>query len=157
MLDTVPAEHDYAPYLLLLEPLKGTIVHLGLNTALAAGMAVNALTCGASRIKGSGIGGIEATQAVIDLCAAKNIVPELEVIKPQGIAAVYEALVRQNESGKRFVIDLASLKDGSAEAACKDVPPPNLGPKSPPLGLLPIVGALLKVLCCCSWRRRACC
>jgi uncharacterized zinc-type alcohol dehydrogenase-like protein len=157
VLDTVPAEHDDSGYLLLLEPTKGTLVHLGLNTSLAAGMAVNALTCGASRVKGSGIGGIEATQAVIDLCAAKNIVPEIEVIKPQGIAAAYEALVRQNESGKRFVIDLATLKDGSAVAACEGVAPPDLGPKAPPLGLAAILGAVFKLLCCCTWRRRTCC
>jgi uncharacterized zinc-type alcohol dehydrogenase-like protein len=157
VLDTVPAEHDYWPYVPLLEPARGALVHLGLNTALVAGIAVDKLTCGASRIKGSGIGGIEATQAVIDLCAAKNIVPELEVIKPEGIAAAYEALVEENQSGKRYVIDLASLKDGSAEAACKDVSPPRFKvPKQPSLGLVSVVGAILRLWCCCGWRRRAC-
>jgi D-arabinose 1-dehydrogenase-like Zn-dependent alcohol dehydrogenase len=31
-------------------------------------------------VKGSGIGGIEATQAVIDLCAQHNIKPDIEII-----------------------------------------------------------------------------
>ncbi len=92
--------------------------------------------------------GIEATQAVIDLCAAKGILPEIKVIQPQEIGAAYEALAAQNESGERNVIDLASLKDGSAFAACQGVPPPRLPPPSPPISILKIVGGILSLVCC---------
>jgi uncharacterized zinc-type alcohol dehydrogenase-like protein len=92
--------------------------------------------------------GIEATQAVIDLCAAKNILPEITVIKPQDIGAAYEALAAQNESGMRNVIDLASLKDGSAFEACAGVLPPRLPPPSPPISILKIVGSILSLVCC---------
>lgn len=119
-----------------------------------AGLVVDKLVCGSSRIKGSAIGSIEATQAVIDLCAAKNIVPELEIVRPEGIAGVFEELMKQNASGRRYVIDLASLKDGSAVAACAGVAPPNLGQPTPPLSIGKVVGAILSLLCCCGWRRR---
>ena len=85
---------------------------------------------------------------MIDLCAAKNILPEIKIIKPQEIGAAYEALLAQNESGERHVIDLASLKDGSVFAACADVPPPRLPPPTPPISLLKIVGSLLSLVCC---------
>lgn len=78
IMNTIPIEHDFYAYKPLLKP-RGKMVMLGLNTGLIAGFAVDAIVCGASKIKGSGIGGIEATQAVIDLCAKHDIKPEIKV------------------------------------------------------------------------------
>lgn len=58
----------------------GKQIMLGLNSGLIAGMAVDPLTCGRSRVKGSGIGGIAATQEVVDLCAKHGIVPETKIV-----------------------------------------------------------------------------
>jgi hypothetical protein len=124
---------------------------LGLNTGLIAGMAVNAIVCGRSRVVGSGIGGIEATQAVIDLCAKHDIRPFIKVIPVEGINRAYEELDRANESGVRFVIDIASLDEGAAarcEAAAK---PPQFGKPAPPLSITSIVGGICGLLCSCRW------
>jgi D-arabinose 1-dehydrogenase-like Zn-dependent alcohol dehydrogenase len=61
---------------------------LGLNSGLVAGLVADAVTCGRSRVKGSGIGSIEATQAVINLCAKHDIKPEIEVVAVEGINKV---------------------------------------------------------------------
>jgi len=132
------------------------MIMLGLNTGLVVGIAADALTCGTSRVKGSGIGGIESTQAVIDLCAANNIRPEISIVKPQDINSVYEKLEGQNESGLRYVVDLSSLKDGSCFEACKNVPPPKLGKPSTGLSVLMIIGGIFKMVCCCGSRRSMC-
>lgn len=152
LLNTIPSEHDYMFYNSMLAP-GGIQIMLGLNTGLVAGIAVDAIVCGASRIKGSGIGGIEATQAVIDLCAAHNILPDIKEIGPEGINAAYEDLDNANPSGCRYVINLAGLKNKEEMAAkCASVPPPRLA-KREPLGLGMIVGGILKLLCCCGWRK----
>ncbi len=59
-------------------------------------------SCAGSKVKGSGIGGIEATQAVIDLCAQHRIYPEIKVIPVEGINHVYELLDAANDSGERY-------------------------------------------------------
>ena len=123
---------------------------LGLNSGLIAGFAVDAMTCGGSRVKGSGIGGIEATQAVIDLCAKHNIRPFVKVVPVEEVNRVYEDLDRANESGVRYVIDIATLNDGAA-AKCAAAAPPKFGPPSPGLTLGSIVGGICGLLCSCRW------
>ena len=103
VLNTIPSEHDIGPYTALLSK-RGNHVVLGLNSALIAGFAVSALTCGASRVKGSGIGGIAATQAVIDLCASRDIKPELKVVQPEDINGVYVDLQSGNDNGLRCAL-----------------------------------------------------
>jgi len=150
VLNTIPSEHDYAPYSALLTP-AGKQVMLGLNTGLIAGMAVNSIVCGRSRVVGSGIGGIEATQAVIDMCAKHNIRPDIKVVPVEEINRVYEQLDRANESGVRFVLDIAgSLNEGAAER-CKAAAAPVFGPPSPPLSISMIVGGICSLLCSCRW------
>jgi uncharacterized zinc-type alcohol dehydrogenase-like protein len=152
LLNTIPSEHDFMFYTSLLAP-GGIQVMLGLNTGLIAGIAVDAMVCGASRIKGSAIGGIEATQAVIDLCAAHKIIPDIKEIGPEGINGAFEDLDNANPSGCRYVINLAGLKNIEEMAAkCASVPPPRLA-KREPLGLGLIVGGIFKLLCCCGWRK----
>jgi hypothetical protein len=118
---------------------------------LAAGMAADIVLCGASRVTGSGIGGIEATQAAIDFCAAKNIVLSTKLIPVEGINGAFEALARGNDSGERFVIDLRTL-DSGAEERCRGVAPPALGPPPPKVTVGGIVASLASILCCCRWR-----
>jgi D-arabinose 1-dehydrogenase-like Zn-dependent alcohol dehydrogenase len=121
ILNTIPIEHDYHVYSALLAA-GGKQVMLGLNSGLIAGFAVDAMTCGSSRVKGSGIGGIEATQAVIDLCAKNNIRPVVKVVPVEEVNRVYEDLDHANDSGVRYVIDIATLNEDAA-ARCKAAAP----------------------------------
>lgn len=54
------------------------------------------------------IGGIRETQELLDFCAAKQIVSDVEVIPIQQINAAYGWMLRSDVK-YRFVIDLASL------------------------------------------------
>ena len=53
---------------------------IGLNAGLAGGLVMNAITMKQSKVVGSGIGGIEATQAVINLCHESKIFPEIQIV-----------------------------------------------------------------------------
>ena len=64
---------------------------------------------GRKSIGGSVIGGMAETQEMIDLCAAHDIVSDVEMIRIQDINAAYERLLK-NDVHYRFVIDMASLK-----------------------------------------------
>ena len=61
------------------------------------------------RIAGSLIGGIRETQEMLDFCAERGIVSDVEVIPIQRINEAYERLLRSDVK-YRFVIDLASLE-----------------------------------------------
>ena len=56
------------------------------------------------------IGGTKETQEMLDYCAEKNIVSDVEVIPIQQINEAYERMLK-NDVRYRFVIDLASLKN----------------------------------------------
>eukprot|EP01043_Picozoa_sp_COSAG02_P041371 COSAG02_NODE_3422_length_6770_cov_24.488982_4_plen_85_part_00 len=51
-------------------------------------------------LQGSGIGGIANTQAVIDLCAEHNIVPELKVLPVEKLNQIFRDLDSGNDQGK---------------------------------------------------------
>lgn len=66
-------------------------------------------------VAGSLIGGIKATQEVLDLCGKHNIFPVCETILADKIDWVYEQLnnANANPEGKRYVLDIqASIKAG---------------------------------------------
>ena len=60
-------------------------------------------------LSGSAIGGIRETQEMLDYCAEKNIVSDIELTPIQKVNEAYERMVR-NDVKYRFVIDMASLK-----------------------------------------------
>ena len=124
IINTVPTFHDYSIYKCLLDRSSriGKQVLLGLHEGIVSGFALPAITFGRSRIAASGIGGIEATQQVIDLCAKHKIYPELEIVGVSKLNKVYQQLNDSNDSGKRYVLDLATLKEG---VVCDD-PAPKL-------------------------------
>ncbi len=79
ILNTIPNSHDYDLYSQLLVP-GGKQIILGINSGFAAALAVNSCCCGNSKVKAGLIGSIEATQAVINLCAENKIRPDIQVI-----------------------------------------------------------------------------
>jgi len=64
---------------------------------------------GRKSLSGSGIGGIAETQEMLDYCAAKNIVSDIELIDIKDITASYARMLK-GDVRYRFVIDIATLK-----------------------------------------------
>lgn len=107
ILDTVSANHDYEKYLELLG-LEGKLLVVGLPSEEPK-LNPFALITNRRSVIGSMIGGMKETQEMLDYCAAKNIVADVEVIPMQQINEAYERMLR-NDVHYRFVIDLNSLK-----------------------------------------------
>ena len=107
VVDTVSADHDYEIYLKLLD-LHGKLLVVGLPKQDPV---VNPFELIKNRrsIIGSMIGGTVETQAMLNFCAEKNIVADVEVIPMQKINEAYERLLKSDVK-YRFVIDMASLK-----------------------------------------------
>ena len=106
ILDTVSAEHSYDAYLSLLK-LNGTMVLVGLPNP--ASISAFSLVGRRRSLAGSMIGGIRETQEMLDFCAEKGIVAEVEVISMDYINEAYERMLK-SDVRYRFVIDLASIK-----------------------------------------------
>jgi len=60
------------------------------------------------QIAGSVIGGIAETQEMLDFCADRGIVSDIELIAIQKINEAHDRMVR-SDVRYRFVIDMASL------------------------------------------------
>jgi alcohol dehydrogenase (NADP+) len=106
LLNTVSANHEYGPYLNLLG-LNGNMLIVGLPSE-APVVSPFILLNNRRSITGSMIGGIKETQEMLDYCAEKNIVSDVEVIPIQEINNAYERMLK-NDVRYRFVIDLKSL------------------------------------------------
>ena len=108
LLNTISATHDYAKYLNLLG-YEGKMMIVGLPSVHPK-IEPFALIKNRRSVTGSLIGGTKETQEMLDYCAEKNIVSDVEVIPMQQINEAYERMLK-NDVRYRFVIDLASLKD----------------------------------------------
>ena len=107
LLDTVSAPHDVDAYLGTLRPF-GAMVLVGAPPAPAA-VSAFALIHGNRRLAGSSIGSIAGTQEMLDYCAARGVVPEIERIPIQQANEAWDRLVR-GDVRFRFVIDNTSLE-----------------------------------------------
>jgi len=107
LLDTVSAPHDLDALLDTLAP-DGELTLVGLPTESPT-VEPGKLVLKRRRLGGSLIGGIAETQEMLDYCAARGIVADVELIPMQKVEAAYERLVR-GDVKYRFVIDLASLR-----------------------------------------------
>jgi uncharacterized zinc-type alcohol dehydrogenase-like protein len=110
IINTVAASHDLDPYLNMLKRDR-TMCLVGVPDAPHPSPAVFSLIARRRNLSGSPIGGIKETQEMLDFCADRNIVSEVEVIPIQTINQAYERMLKSDVK-YRFVIDLASLKDG---------------------------------------------
>ena len=123
LLNTVPVYHDYVRYRPLLRRRGGKQVILGLHTGLGGAMLVGNVFGSRSSLAASGIGGVTATQEVMDLCAKHDIMPDLEIVAATDMHRVYQALDDGNDSGRRYVLDAATIE----KAAVRNFgPPPKL-------------------------------
>jgi len=106
ILDTVSAPHDVNPYLTLLRR-DGTLTLVGAPEKDPTVTPFNLITK-RRQFAGSLIGGIKETQEMLDFCAERNIVSDVEVIPIQEINEAYERMLRSDVK-YRFVIDMKSL------------------------------------------------
>lgn len=106
ILNTISANHDYNKYLDLLG-LEGKMMVVGLPSEDPKTSPFSLIT-NRRTITGSMIGGTRETQEMLDYCAEKNIVADVEVIPIQKINEAYERMVK-NDVRYRFVIDLKTL------------------------------------------------
>lgn len=107
IIDTVPVQHDIAPYVSLLD-IDGALVIVGYFGPLADADTVP-LIFGRRSITGSPVGSLAETQELLHFCAAKEIVPECEVIRMEQINSAFERMAR-SAVRYRFVIDMSTLE-----------------------------------------------
>jgi uncharacterized zinc-type alcohol dehydrogenase-like protein len=106
ILDTVSAEHDLNSVLSMIK-LDGTLVLVGVPPQAPAVHPFSLIPRRRS-IAGSMIGGIRETQEMLDFCAEKGIVSDIELIPMSEINNAYARMIK-NDVRYRFVIDLKTL------------------------------------------------
>lgn len=106
ILDTVAAAHNVNPYLSLLRR-DGVHCLVGVPDRpleVVGGSLIMQRRC----LAGSLIGGIAETQEMLDFCAERAVLSEVEVIPIQKVNEAYERVVR-SDVRYRFSIDMQSL------------------------------------------------
>ncbi|MEU9257751.1 NAD(P)-dependent alcohol dehydrogenase [Streptomyces sp. NPDC048212] len=106
ILSTVSAPLDFGAYLSLLKT-DGALVNVG---APEEPTSVNlfSLIGGRKSLSGSGIGGIQETQDMLDFCAEHGFGAEIELIGASEINEAYERVLN-SDVRYRFVIDAATI------------------------------------------------
>ena len=107
IVDCVSAEHDLNAYLGLLR-LDGTLCLVGLPE-VPLPVSPFALVTNRRSLAGSMIGGMKETQEMLDYCAEKNIVSDIELTSVDKLAEAYDRVVK-GDVKYRFVIDMSTLK-----------------------------------------------
>ena len=112
IIDTVSAQHDLAAYIALLEP-SGKYVCVGAPPEPYQ-ISAFALLMRRILVGGSLIGGIKETQEMLDFCAEKGVVSDIELVRMDFINTAMERLLA-SDVRYRFVIDVeATLEDAAA-------------------------------------------
>lgn len=107
ILSTVAAPHDLDAFLALLKR-DGAMVLVGAPATPHPSPNVFNLITRRRTLAGSMIGGIPETQEMLDFCAERGIVADIELIRAEGINAAYERMLK-GDVRYRFVIDNATL------------------------------------------------
>jgi len=107
ILNTVAAPHDLDPFFELLKR-DGTMALVGAPATPHPSPQVFNLITKRRSLAGSMIGGIPETQEMLDFCAERGIVADIEMIRADQINEAYERMLK-GDVKYRFVIDNASL------------------------------------------------
>ncbi|MEO7067824.1 MAG: NAD(P)-dependent alcohol dehydrogenase [Rhodanobacter sp.] len=107
IINTVAVSHNLDAYTSLLKR-DGTLVLIGVPEHAHPSPSVGNLIFHRAAIAGSLIGGIAETQEMLDFCAEKGLVADIEMIPVQDIDKAYERMLKSDVK-YRFVIDSASL------------------------------------------------
>jgi uncharacterized zinc-type alcohol dehydrogenase-like protein len=106
LISTVSAQYEVNPFLELLK-VDGTMVLVGVP-AKALGFEAHNLILRRRTLAGSVIGGIPETQEMLDFCAAKKVLADVEVIPMAKVNQAYERMLK-SDVRYRFVLDLKTL------------------------------------------------
>lgn len=106
ILDTVSANHDINPYIGILRT-NGVYINVGLPSKPWE-ISSFSVVLGNKVITGSGHGGLEEAQQMLDFCAEHNIVSDIELIDMKDIDSAFERL-EKGDVRYRFVIDMSTL------------------------------------------------
>ncbi|MDN5766740.1 MAG: NAD(P)-dependent alcohol dehydrogenase [Humibacillus sp.] len=106
IVNTVSADLPMQTYISMLKPL-GVLANVGLPSS-NYDFAPGAVIGGSRVIAGSNIGGIPATQEMLDFCAEHGIAATIETISADEVDAAYDRVVA-GEVRYRFVIDTATI------------------------------------------------
>ena len=106
VLDTISAPHDYDAYLSMVK-VEGAMVVVGVPPQPTPVHAFS-LIGGNKVLAGSLIGGIRETQEMLDFCAERKIVADVEVIPAAKINDAYERMLK-SDVRYRFSIDAKTL------------------------------------------------
>jgi uncharacterized zinc-type alcohol dehydrogenase-like protein len=115
IVNTVAVSMNLNPYLNALK-LDGTMVLVGAPSEPHKSPAVFAMLGARRSLAGSMIGGIRETQEMLDFCAEKGVVADIEMIPIQDIETAYTRML-ESDVKYRFVIDMTSLKDERVKSA----------------------------------------
>jgi uncharacterized zinc-type alcohol dehydrogenase-like protein len=107
ILNTVAASHDLDAFTTLLKR-DGTMCLVGVPEHPHPSPSVGVLIFGRKAIAGSLIGGIAETQEMLDFCAERGIVADIEMIRIADIDHAYDRMAKSDVK-YRFVIDNATL------------------------------------------------
>lgn len=108
IVNTVAASHNLDPFISLLKR-DGALVLVGAPEHPHPSPTVFNLILGRRSLAGSAIGGIPETQEMLDYCAEKNIVSDIELIPIQKINDAYERMLK-GDVKYRFVIDMKTIR-----------------------------------------------
>ncbi len=114
ILNTVAISHNLDAFTELLK-VDGTLCLVGAPEHPHQSPTVFNLIMKRRAIAGSMIGGIPETQEMLDYCAEKGIVSDIELIPMQQINQAYDRMLKSDVK-YRFVIDIASLKQENQAA-----------------------------------------
>ncbi|SEI53156.1 uncharacterized zinc-type alcohol dehydrogenase-like protein [Dyadobacter sp. SG02] len=106
IIDCVSAKHDLNLYLGLLAT-NGVHICVGIPSEPFE-LSAFSLLSGNKSVAGSGSGGIQETQEMLDFCAEHDITADVELIDIKDVNAAFERMVR-GDVRYRFVIDLNTL------------------------------------------------
>jgi uncharacterized zinc-type alcohol dehydrogenase-like protein len=109
IINTVAASHNLDAFTRLLKR-DGTMVLVGVPENPHPSPDISALIFKRASIAGSLIGGIAETQEMLDFCADKGIVADIEMVRAEEIDAAYERM-QKSDVKYRFVIDNASMAE----------------------------------------------
>lgn len=107
IVNTVAAPHDLDAFVILLKR-DGTMTLVGAPATSHPSPNVMNLIFRRRSIAGSMIGGIPETQEMLDFCAERGIVADIEMIRADEINVAYERMLK-GDVKYRFVIDNATL------------------------------------------------
>ena len=106
IIDTVSAQHDFTPYM---NTLKVGGAHILVGVAPEPNkISSGALIGGRKKLAGSLIGGLKETQEMLDFCAKKKVLADIELIPASKVNEAYDRTVK-GDVKYRFVMDAKTL------------------------------------------------